>query len=61
MYYKVTFKYSETTYCTNIAAAKNEDAIRNHYKKYEILNISEANDYDIKDAKRKGMPIVNCD
>lgn len=61
MYYKVTFKYSESVYCTNIAVAKNEDVIRNHYKKYEILNISKASDYDIKDAKRKGMPIINCD
>lgn len=57
-YFKVTFQYSETTYCTNIAIAENETKVNEHYKKYAWHNISEAKDYEVLEAKRKGMPIV---
>lgn len=59
-YYNVTFKWSDSVYCSNIACAENELAIREHYKKYEILSITGANGSDINEAIRKGKPIVEC-
>lgn len=59
-YWNVTFKYSESTYCSNIAKADDELAVRNHYSKYEIVAITGASGSDINEAIRKGKPIVEC-
>lgn len=60
-YFNVTFKYSENVYCTNIAHAENENDVQNHYNKYEILSITEASEHDVKDAQRRGKPVIECE
>lgn len=60
--YKVTFKYSESVYCSNIARAENENDVRARYsKKYEWVDIQPGTDSDLQAAERKGMPIVDCE
>ena len=57
-YYRVSFQYSETTYCTNIAKADNAEAVSDHYSRYAWHKVSEADAGDISEAERKGMPII---
>ena len=57
MAYLVTFQWSETIYCVNIAIGT-IDAINKHYSKYQWFSLRAATEYDIEEAKRKGMPIV---
>ena len=61
-FFKVTFRWSDTdTWCSNIAMAETEDEVREHYKKYGgDPIISAARDWEVDEAKRKGMPIVSC-
>lgn len=61
MKFKVSFKYSEYVYCTNIAIAENIQDVEKHYSDREWYNIEEATDGDIKEAERKGMPIVTIE
>lgn len=61
MKFRVSFKYSEYVYCTNIAIAENIQDVENHYSNREWYNIEEATDGDIKEAERKGMPIVTIE
>lgn len=56
--YKVTFKYSDFVYCTNIAKADTPERVREHYARYEWVVVKEATPYDIEEATRKGMPII---
>lgn len=59
--YKVEFAWYDTgTWCANIVQAESADAVHQHYKKYgEKRYIWEAKDWEVDEAKRKGMPIVN--
>ncbi len=57
--YKVSFQYSESTYCSNIVIASNEDDVREHYNSYSWFDIQPASEYDLECANRKGMPIIN--
>ena len=59
-YFEITFQWSESTYCANIAHAENENDVRNHYRKYNIISVKPASDYDVEDAKRRGKPIIEC-
>ena len=59
--YKVTFKYSDSVYCSNIARAENENDVRAHYSKYEWIDIRPGTDSDLQAAERKGMPIIDCE
>lgn len=59
-FYNVTYKWSESVYCSNIAHAENELAVKEHYKKYQILSITGASGSDINEAIRKGKPIIEC-
>lgn len=59
--YRVTFQYSETIYCTNIAIAENIQDVENHYKTRAWYHIEEATDGDIREAERKGMPIITIE
>lgn len=59
--YKVTFKHSDSVYCSNIARAENENDVRAHYSKYEWIDVKPGTDSDLYAAERKGMPIVNCE
>jgi hypothetical protein len=60
-YYLVSFKYSENTYCTNIAHAETTDAVRARYSKYEWVNVEECGENEVATAKRKSMPIVEIE
>ena len=61
MYFTVSFQYSESVYCTNIAIAENEQAINDHYSQYEWFSVSPATDAEVEAARRKGMPIVEIE
>ena len=58
--FRVTFRWYDTdTFCTNICIADSEDTAREHYsKKYKDVTVRPAFDYEVEDAKRRGMPIV---
>ena len=56
-YYLVTFQYSKSTYCSNIAIAETEEAVKAHYSKYDYVNIQEATESDIQEAKRKNITL----
>ena len=60
-FYKVNFQYSENVYCANIAIAENVDDVRAHYAKYAWVNVSDAADYEVETAKKKGMPVVEIE
>lgn len=60
-YFKATFRwYNTNTYCTNMALAESVEDVRAHYSKHEVISISEASPYELKEAELKGMPIIHC-
>lgn len=60
--FRITFKWSESTYCTNLCKAVSEEAASAHYaSKYEVIAIREATEADEAEATRKGMPIVTVE
>ena len=59
--YRVTFKYSEMTYCTNVALAENEEAVKEHYSKYNEVFVKDGSEYDLNEAQKKGMPIITIE
>lgn len=60
-YFTVSFKYSESVYCSNIAHAETAEAVNAHYSKYEWVSVKECEDYEVETARRKGMPIVEVE
>lgn len=57
--YKVTFHHGGNIYCTNIAKAENLQDVEKHYNdKYDWVHIAEATEGEIREAERKGMPII---
>lgn len=58
MKYKVSFEYSDGVFCTNIAIAESEEAVRKQYSKYPWVSVRECADYELEEARRKGMPII---
>lgn len=58
--YKVNFKHDEESYiyCANIAKAESLEDVEKHYNKYCWYTIAEATEGDIREAERKGMPII---
>ena len=61
-YFKVTFKWYDTdTWCSNIVKAEYVERVQEHYAKFGgEMYISEAKDWEVDEAKRKGMPIISC-
>lgn len=58
----VSFKYSESTYCSNIAIAESIEDVRAHYsKKYTEIFINGATLADIEEAKKKGKPVIEIE
>lgn len=60
-YFYVSFQYSESTYCTNIAHAETAEAVEAHYSKYAWVSVREAEDHEVETAKRKGIPIIEIE
>lgn len=60
-YFAVSFKYSESVYCSNIAHAETAEAVEAHYSKYEWVSVRECEDHEVETARRKGMPIVEIE
>lgn len=60
-FFAVSFKYSESVYCSNIAHADTAEAVAAHYSKYERADIREAEAHEVETARRKGMPIVEIE
>lgn len=61
-YFNVSFQYSESVYCANIAHAESAEAVEAHYSaKYEWCKVSEATAADVEEAQRKGKPIVEIE
>lgn len=59
-YYNVSFQYSESVYCSNVAHAETVEDVEKHYSGYTWVKVSEASEYDVKDAQRRGKPIIEC-
>lgn len=61
-YFNVSFQYSESVYCANIAHAESAEAVEAHYsEKYEWCKVSEATAADVEEAQRRGKPIVEIE
>lgn len=60
-YFAVSFEYSESVYCSNIAHAETAEAVEAHYSKYEWVSVSECEDYEVETARRKGIPIIEIE
>lgn len=56
--YSVSFKYSDTTYCKNIAIGTLNDVGTYYNRKYSQVIINGATQADLDEAKKKGMPVV---
>lgn len=59
-YFSVTFE-KNGIYSANIAHAIKKSDVEAHYSKYSSYVISEAEDYEVEEAKRKHMPIVEIE
>lgn len=61
-YFNISYQYSESVYCANIAHAESAEAVEAHYSaKYEWCKVSEATAADVEEAQRKGKPIVEIE
>lgn len=60
-YYNVSFQYSESVYCANIAHAETAADVEAHYNKYAWHSVKEAAAYEVEEATRKGMPIIEIE
>lgn len=61
-YYNVSFQYSESVYCANIAHAETAADVEAYYSsKYTWVSVSPAADYEVEEARRRGKPIIEVD
>lgn len=61
-YFNVSFQYSESVYCANIAHAETAADVEVHYSnKYAWVSVSPAADYEVEEARRRGKPIIEID
>ena len=60
-YFAVSFEYSESVFCSNIAHAETAEAVEAHYSKYEWVSVRECENHEVETARRKGMPIVEIE
>lgn len=55
--YFVTFRWKGTeTFCTNLCMAESEEDVQRCYAEDAIVR--PAHDYEIVEAKRRGMPVI---
>ena len=57
-YFEVTFKYSESVFCSNIVHAETLEDVRKCYSKYKWFYAKRADEYTVKAAIDRGMPII---
>ena len=63
-YFSVSFQWNETNadgfpvFCTNIAHARDQKAVEEHYRKYPWVRVREAGMAELHTASKRGMPIV---
>ena len=60
-YFKVTYQHSESVYCSNIAHAETAADVTAHYSRYEWVDVQPAESWEVDEAARRGMPIVEID
>lgn len=60
-YFEVSFKRSESVYCSNIAHAETVEAVKAHYSIYEWIDIRECDGCEVEEARRRGKPIVEVE
>lgn len=61
-YFNVSFQYSESVYCANIAHAETAADVETYYSsKYTWVSVSPATDYEVEEARRRGKPIIEVD
>ena len=58
--YLVSFKIG-SFYHSNIALAENPEDVKAHYSEYEDVFISNGNEGDLREAERKGKPIITVE
>jgi len=56
--FNVTFHWSGSTYCSNVVIAQDAEQVASHYSEYDCVYIEEGREYDVKDAERRGKPII---
>lgn len=60
-YFKVSSAYAEDVYCANIAHAESMEDVETEYAHYNWYSITAAMQYDVEEARRTGMPIVDIE
>lgn len=60
MFYKVSFRFADNTFCTNICDAQTFSDLEREYSDYNELDIREAQPWEVEDARQKGMPIIKA-
>jgi hypothetical protein len=60
-YFKVSFEYCEGVYCSNIAYAEKKEDVEAYYNKYAWRSVSDCAEWELNEAKAKGMPIITID
>ena len=58
--YLVSFKIG-SFYHSNIALAENPEDVKAHYSEYEEVYISDGNEGDLREAERKGKPVITVE
>ena len=57
-YFEVTFKHSEGVFCANIAHAETLEDVQKYYSEYKWFYVKCADEYAVKAAIDRGMPII---
>lgn len=60
-YFKVSFQYSESVFCANIAHAESAADVEKAYGEYSWYSVRPAEDYEVEEAREKGMPIIEVE
>ena len=60
-YFNVSFQYSGSVYCSNLAHAETVEDVQAHYSEYDWVSVSDATEYDVRNAQERGKPIIECE
>ena len=56
--YVVSFQFSESTYCSNVVFAKSKEEVEKEYSRYSWYDVREGDEHDVREAQKKGKPII---